>query len=270
MAKSVIQKIVFIFFVFIYGLWTIDCGAPLYAQKKEGWQAAKSAHFVVYYQNASQDFVRRAIDKLEGYYDKIAQGLGFRRFDFWLWENRARLYIYDIAEDYQADTGQPGWSVGCAFVSRKIIKTYLGAEGFFENVLPHEMGHIIFREFVGFSNPAVAAWLDEGVASYQEESRKALSRSVVKQAAQDGGFIGLEELGGLDPQELEGREKVNIFYAEAVGVISYLIERFGRDNFLAFCQKLRDTQELERAIRSSYPFRNLGDLEEAWLKALGV
>src|SRR4030042_4577876 len=121
---------------------------PLEAQINN-WNISKSTHFIIYYKEAPQRFIDQLIDKAEGYYNDIADNLGFRRYNFWLWDNRAKIYIYDDAETYQAATKQPAWSYGCANVQDKVISTFINSKVFFDTILPHETGHIIFREFIG-------------------------------------------------------------------------------------------------------------------------
>jgi hypothetical protein len=231
---------------------------------RDNWNEAKSSHFIVYYKNVSEDFINRLINKSEENYNKIADSLGFMRFNFWLWENRAKIFIYDNASDYHLATGQPVWSEGASSPSKKIIHTFAGEENFFETVLPHEMGHIIFREFVGFDNPAVPIWLDEGVASYQESFKRELADSIVKKAIQQNRFIDLVSLSNINPYSIQDSESVNLFYAESTSIINYLIKEFGKDKFVLFCQNLRDKKNLERAIVSSYPFSNIRELNNAW------
>ncbi|MBI5145238.1 MAG: hypothetical protein HZA27_03525 [Candidatus Omnitrophica bacterium] len=255
------KYIFFLLILFIY------CGIS-HAQDTEKWHIAKSTHFIVYYKNAKENFIERLINKSEEYYNEIADNLGFRRYNFWLWDNRAKIYLYDDAQDYQESSGQPLWSSGYAVVSEKTIKTFPEAVGFFETVLPHEMGHIIFREFVGFDNYSVPLWLDEGVASYQENLKHRLANRVVKDAIENGNFIGLAELAKLNPQLLTDKEAVNLFYAEAVTIVSYLVKEFGTDNFVLFCQALRDKKNLEKALSYTYPFGDIQGLDRAWQKYL--
>jgi len=232
------------------------------------WRESKSTHFIVYYQNAPEDFINKLTEKAEGYYDEIAQDLGFTRFNFWLWDNRARIYIYDNAKDFQQATGQPEWSAGAAMPQAKIIQTYPYAQDFMETVLPHEMGHIIFREFVGFGNYAVTLWLDEGVATYQEALKRQGANGVVKQAMRDGKFMDMEELSRFDAQRSLDKDKVSLFYMESVSIIDYLIKEFGRENFVLFCQNLRDKKNLNRAIASAYPFSSVSEMAQSWQKYL--
>jgi len=86
----------------IFSLWL-----PFALANTDDWSIEKSTHFIVYYKNAPGDFIQQLIEKSEYYYDKIADGLGFRRFDFWLWDNRAKIYIHDDAKAYQVATNQP-------------------------------------------------------------------------------------------------------------------------------------------------------------------
>ncbi|MFA5356618.1 MAG: peptidase MA family metallohydrolase [Candidatus Omnitrophota bacterium] len=232
------------------------------------WRDAKSTHFIVYYKNAPMSFIDKTIHKAEYYYNKIADDLGFRRFNFWLWDNRAKIYIHDDAQAYQEVTGQPGWSRGCAIILSKEIHTFSFAQDFFDTTLPHEMGHIVFRELVGFYNPAIPAWLDEGVASYAEETVHSNAKRAVKGALLDNSFIGLERLSGMSPHTMRDIDMIRLFYSESVSIVEYLVKAFGKDNFILFCQNLRDKQDLQRAIASVYPFRNTGELDAAWRKYL--
>ena len=232
------------------------------------WSVAKSTHFIVYYKNAPTGFIEQLMEKSEYYYDKIADDLGFRRFDFWLWDNRAGIYIHDDARAYQAATNQPSWSSGCAIIREKVIHSFPYAKGFFETTLPHEMGHIIFREFVGFDNPAVPSWLDEGVASYQEDQIYSMAHKVVSDAASENKLINLESLSRMEPHSINDNTSILLFYSEAVSIIDYLVKKFGKDNFILFCQNLRDKQDLERAISYVYPFRDIRQLDQAWQEYL--
>lgn len=230
------------------------------------WRQEKSTHFIVNYKKAPEDFVRQLSEKAEELYNKIADDLGFRRFDFWLWDNRAKIYIYDDAADYRQSTGQPAWSAGSAMPREKIIYTYPFAKGFFETVLPHEMGHIIFREFVGFQNYAVPLWFEEGVACYQENIRNPAAKEILKASVSSGTFISIDKLAVLNPQLIADDALVQLFYIESASIVDFLIKEFGKDNFVLFCQNLRDKKNFEKAICSVYPFADLKELGQAWEK----
>ena len=234
-----------------------------YAQDTK-WNISKSEHFIIYYKNAPEDAISRVATNVEGYYNEIANNLGFTRFNFWLWDNRAKIYVYDNAKDYHASTGQPQWSAGGTQMALKTISTYPGAPGFFDRVLPHEMGHIIFREFVGLNNPAVPLWLDEGVAMYQERNKNIYNYGYLRQAMAQGTFMNIAQLSAYNVSTSTDQMKVQLYYIESLSIVTYLIREFGRDRFVIFCQNLRDKLNLEHAIASSYDLSNLKELDSAW------
>lgn len=237
-------------------------------QETKPWKVTKSTHFIVHYHNAEDKFLDDLIDRAEDLYNKIADNLGFRRFNFWLWDNRARIYIYDDAKSFQESTGQPAWSAGCAMIKEKKISTYVNAQSFFTTVLPHELGHIIFREFVGFDNYAIPLWLDEGVACQQENFRKITAYGIVEAALKEGAIMGIEQLCAFNPAKEPDTGRINLFYAQSVFIVDYLVREFGSDSFVSFCQKLRDKKDLQVALRSTYPFSSLKELEKGWLNYL--
>ncbi|HTY44901.1 MAG TPA: peptidase MA family metallohydrolase [Patescibacteria group bacterium] len=232
------------------------------------WEKDSGTHFVVYYQNADARFVEAVLEKAEDYYTQITDALGFKRRKFWLGSERAKIYIYDTAQDYRQATDQPGWSAGCAWPLVKTIHTFPYASGFFETVLPHEMAHIIFREFVGLHNSAVPSWLEEGVASYQEVNRADSVTPAVRKLVDDGSFVSLVELDRLNPAVIPDAKLVNIFYMEAVGVVDFLVKKYGPDDFVDFCEKLEDTQDLERALWGVYRFKGVDELDRKWQRYL--
>jgi len=254
------KRCIFVLAIFFYF-------SPSYADIGN-WQITKSTHLVIYYKSASEDFIKQLIDKSEDYYNRIADDLGFTRFNFWLWDNRAKIYIYDNSADYQTATGQPSWSGGCAVAEDKIIQTFPYAQGFFETILPHEMGHIIFREFVGFDNNAVPVWLEEGIASYQEKYKYSTADTFLREAIIKGNFMTLEKLSNFDVHSTKDNELVRLFYFESFSLINFLMKEFGKDEFVVFCQNLRDKKNLQKAIASSYPFSSIQELDTAWQRYL--
>jgi hypothetical protein len=235
----------------------------LFAQEPD-WHIVKSTHFLVYYNKASQDSLDRLTQRAEEYYNEITGELGFTRFNFWTWDDRAKVYLFDTQEEYMRATGTPDWSAGQTMASSKVIRAFITAPAFLDNILPHEMGHIIFREMVGFNNPAVPLWLDEGVATYQEKQKVSDVKTYLSRQIQKGDFMALNDLQGFDLANSKDKEKVELFYLESYSLLDYLISEFGKDKFVLFCQNLRDYKDLTRALALTYSFAGLEDFESSW------
>ncbi len=229
------------------------------------WQVFKSTHFLISYKNAKESQLNELASRAEEYYNIITDDLGFNRFNFWTWGNRARIYLFDSQEEYMKETGDPAWSAGQAQVGSKLIQTFITARGFLDNVLPHEMAHIIFREMVGFNNPGIPLWLEEGVSTFQERKASFLKTDLANKILR-GNFLNLDDLNKVDVANLKATNEIEAFYTESFSLVKYLIVTFGKDRFVLFCQNLRDKRDLTRALVLTYSFKDLQDFESSWKK----
>ena len=234
----------------------------------EDWEEQSSNHFVVYYKDAPADFINNVNESAEQYYSSITNELGFTRYNGWLWENKATIYIYNDAQDYLNATKQPSWSAGLAAYREKKITTYIADAGFFDTILPHELGHIIFREFIGFRSD-IPNWLDEGVASCQERARRFGSSKIVRRALAEKRFVPLTELEKVSIYSSKDKDFVELFYAEAASVVYFLLTNFNRRDFVDFCTALKKGKSFNEALHEGYPrFENLDELNRQWLRFL--
>ncbi|MFA5369726.1 MAG: hypothetical protein WC300_03300 [Candidatus Omnitrophota bacterium] len=226
------------------------------------WNTVKTQHFIIYYQDASRDFISNLSDMSERYYNSIVDELGFRRMDFWSWDNRARIYMYSDSYEFQRESNRKDWAGAVVFVHNRTIKSYVGQPEFLDSILPHEMTHVIFREFVGLDK-VLPLCIDEGVACSQEkshlDSRLRYARSMVAQG-QSADFNSFFRI--YTPDNIEPRA----FYAQSASIIVFLIRNYGKERFLNFSRKLRDGCDCVSALTSVYKFAGLEDMESLWKK----
>ncbi len=244
------------------GVWGGVAGA-----QEDGWEELKGDHFIVYYAQDAR-FARTILRKAEYYYDRIARDLGYARYEnFWKWERRCKVFIYPDQVTYIRATGQPAWSIGSARYGRKEVLSYSGCQAFVEETLPHEIAHLIFRDFVGFESD-IPMWLDEGVAQRQEPSKQKVVDYYVWQLARQKKLWSLERLTRAGQGAIQDPDDARTFYIQAASVVSFLIDRHGASSFVHLCRQLRDGKPLDEALRFAYPvkMRDLGALEAAWLK----
>ncbi len=230
----------------------------------EDFKEKKSTHFVVYYYQIPEDFIDSVIEYSERYYEQLIEKLGFTRYDYWTWDNRAKIYLYPDQDSFSKATGQPAWSGGVAAYEKKTIWGFPRESGFFDSLLPHEIGHIVFREAIGRMR-RVPLWLEEGVASYMEQAKRFGSEKLILDAMGNKTFIPLEELTLIDTNKLRSGIDVNLFYAESVNIVSFLIDKFGERSFSDFCRKIRDGKSVDDALSFAYfHIRSTDDLSTFW------
>ena len=230
------------------------------------WDVKKSKHFIIYHQEVPQKYLSKVASKAEHYYKSITNYLGLMRFEFWTWEERCKIYLYPSQKGYLRSFGATPWSRGGVHVIRKEIISYvedLKKEQFFDSTLPHEMGHIIFREVVGFDKN-LPLWIDEGVAVLQEKDRQRYL-SAARELVEEGQYIHLKQLS-----RVRSYRQISplILYSEAASIMEFLLQRFGRERFVGFCRLLRDGEHWKEALLRTYRFEDLDALEEAWLDSI--
>lgn len=227
----------------------------------------KGDHFIIYYLE-DERFAQEVLRKSERYYHQISSDLGYARYsNFWQWENRVKIFIYRSQEEFLKATGRKGWSHGMADYEAKEIRSYAQKEGFLETLLPHEITHLVFRDYVGFEGE-VPLWLDEGVAQWEEPGTRGIVRPLMKSWLGVSKGFSIEELTTVDIRQVDFEGAVQLYYVQAASVVDFLVTRYGADDFIVFCRQLRDGKSLNEALRFTYPtrMRNLNELEAQWKK----
>ncbi len=254
------------------------------------WQQVKGDHFIVNFTDDKQ-FAQDVLARSEVYYDKIADSLGYPRYsDFWTWNKRVDIFIYPDHTSYLQATGQMEWTDGKADYKHKQISIYAGNPKFLETILPHEIAHLIFRDFIGFKGD-VPLWLDEGVATSAQEETLADIKKRVKELYNRSALMTLDDLMTVDFKTssksstfhrilmkdnskgfllLEPSNFIAVFYAQATSLVSFLKEQYGTDRFTDFCRELRDGKNVDEALKKAYPEECPGvkELEKKWREFL--
>lgn len=230
------------------------------------WKIEKSKHFIVYY-HGDESVAKGTVEKAEGYYRDILRELGLKRYDdFWLWDKRVQIRIYDSLADFRTATGSPAWAGGKAsYVSRQ-IEGVKGENDFLEGLLPHEMTHLIFRDYIGFAGD-VPLWLEEGVASWVAASRRDEDMATVQVLHSAGKLFPLDKLVSMDVKEMASAARARQFYAQSATLVAFLMQNGGSDQFAVFCRELRDNKAVDQALKSAYGERlgSVAKLEAEWL-----
>ncbi len=215
------------------------------------WRELRGDHFIIFYRS-DERFAAEVARRAELYYTQIASDLGYARYsNFWQWEKRVKIYIYPAQAEFLAESGQPEWSHGMASYTKKAIYTYISHERFLESLLPHEITHLIFRDFVGLHG-TIPLWLDEGVAQWEEPDKRAIAKQAARYLIETGKWIPLADLTSIDIRDSSDAERVQAFYMQAVSLVDYLIRAYGPSEFTEFCRELRDGKPLEAALRAAY------------------
>ena len=238
----------------LLGMGLAAAAGPSAAHASEGepWKLIKADHFIIHYRE-DEPFARQIARKADADYTRIAEDLGYRRHsNFWMWDNRVKIFIYPTQEEFQKVPGTREWALAISQYSKKEIHSFSGQPNLIDGVLPHEITHLIFRDFVGTSSE-IPLWMDEGVAQWEEPARRELATRYVHALLKSGDALPLNEVLNMSLRTLGTGKRVDKFYVQSVTLVDFLIKNKGGAKFTEFCRLLRDGHALGDALRKAYP-----------------
>lgn len=252
-----LKKIIFLLFIMIMA--DLIVSPPLYCAGE--WEKYSSSHFIIYFRKEiPKDYVKKVSEKAEEYYVSLADNFGFKLSDSWSWDKRVQIYIFKDEQEFKQDAGQRPWASGSVNISKKIIKSYPSSEDFLERVLPHELGHLVFRALAGHQNN-IPLWLDEGIAISQEKAGIKSYSIMMRDFLKNHDPIPIEKMNAITPRTLIVPQ---IVYPQAASIVDFLLTEFKKEKFQKLCKYLRSGYSLRRALAAAYGFKDFDDLSRAW------
>jgi hypothetical protein len=241
---------------------------------KDPFFEAASEHFRARYTLESErETVNGILRRAEDYYVRVANDIGYSRYeDFWTWDRRVVIVLYPDQYAFERFTGSPAWSKGYASRDTRIyrertIVSYGGQENFLDEVLPHEIAHLMLWDYL-HTPRAVPVWFEEGVAQLQETEQKDKVQDALRPLIVQGKYIPLASLELMTITGEKDNIKVSLFYAQSLSIVVFLIQKYGMDPFHRLCRELRDGMSFELALAHAYPslIDSVDALEKRWVK----
>lgn len=253
----------------------ISLFAGVRSSPADEWKYHKGKHFIVRYMtDTDEDWTKAVLRKAESYYTIIARQIGYARYNkFWTWDERVNIVLYPDLETYIERTGLPAWSRGGATkyhrqLRSRAVVSFMQENAFLDNVLPHEISHLILADFLGDAN--IPLWFNEGVAQLQESGKRQEADRVMRKAVKLGYFIPFRQFISNDIGIMQDKVYAVFFYAQSVSVVYFLIHQYGSQKFGELCRELRDGKTFEAALLKTYSslVKSVEDFEQKWLYSM--
>jgi peptidase MA superfamily protein len=134
-----------------------------------------------------------------------------------------------------------------------------------DNVVPHELIHLVFDTAVHNPYHFPPRWLNEGLAVYLSVGYAASDRSAVEDAAKSGDLIPLD---GLTEQFPTG-PGFGLAYSEAVSAVDYLVREHGQDTLISLVKSYADGKTDDEAFEGAIGM-DVAAFDDAWLTDIGA
>lgn len=200
-------------------------------------------HFVIKYlktEDKDQGFELREL--LRETYKKLSADFGF------YFNRQVVVLLYDEA-DFKELSGLPHWATG---IYDGKVRMPINRQGFTDQDLRALTTHEVAHAFVaGMSADSAPAWINEGLAQYQENKIKPIEMIVFESAVATGTLMPLVELLKPDAtSKINDALLANLFYQQSFHLVSYLVGRYGMFVVKQMLQEYAKGKDSEEVIES--------------------
>jgi hypothetical protein len=230
------------------------------------WQTLGGDVVRVHWYEGSNAFGERALAIGERAVEETARTFGVTEKD------PVDFFIYADNEAFYDALG-PGTRENVGGQANADIRTMFAQIGpgsiddpWVENVVPHELIHLVFDTAVKNPYHFPPRWLNEGLAVYLSVGYEASDRSAVEAAARAGDLIPLDGLAGQFPTSAS---RFGLAYAESASAIDFLIRTHGEDTMVSLVRSYAEGRTDDEAFEAAIGM-DVAAFNDAWLADLGA
>jgi peptidase MA superfamily protein len=232
--------------------------------KRFDWQILSGDIVRVHWYKGDRAFGERALRIGEKAVQDTAELLGVtedRPVDFFIYADQDAFY----------DALGPGTRENVGGQANADIRTLFAHippssidDAWVENVVPHELVHLVFDTAVKNPYHFPPRWLNEGLAVYLSVGYDAGDRNAVERAARDGELIPLDGLAGQFPTE---GDRFALAYSESVSAVDYFVAEHGRDSLVRLIRSYSHGRTDDEAFKAAIGL-GVGEFNDAWFESV--
>jgi hypothetical protein len=186
------------------------------------WTPLSGPNVTVYTYDAEPAFQQAILDAAERTVTSLAESYGAEM------EQPVRVWAYadkDHLYGALAPNSEP-WIAGAAYPALHVIMAVLPPGDYDEvgRVVPHEVSHQVLHQATKNAFNSPPQWLDEGLATYWQESGRDRFYSYALELAATGEVPPLRTLNGTFPYERDG---ATASYAFSLTAVMYILDTWG-------------------------------------------
>jgi hypothetical protein len=225
------------------------------------YRRVDTTHFLFYYHSQDKQVMKPLINDAEELRNEIMKDLGF---DF---KEKTKVYMAPSTKKYheiQPGVEIPSWSAAVAYPSLRLIiiqspRATKNKHIDLKKLFKHEFTHIALGK--AFSKKEkIPMWLNEGLAMYESREWDLSRVSAMTRGVLTDSLIPLSEITDRFPFEAD---KAELAYSESFYLISFLITKYGRENFHRFIKEYSGGKGLKELLIEVYGI-TWEELEKKW------
>jgi hypothetical protein len=230
------------------------------------WRTLAGGRVTLHWHRGSEDFARRALEIGEAAIDRAASLLGIEDVE------PVDFIVYSDAAAFRDALG-PATREQVGGQANTAIRTMFGLiqpaqvnSDWVEELVAHELTHLVFDDAVSNPYHYPPRWLNEGLAVYLSAGYRESARQQVQGAAGSGRLMPLDALTAQFPT---APRRFSLSYAQSVSAVDFLVRQHGEERLAALITSYASGVSDDEAFRAATG-DGLRDFEDAWLASLGA
>ena len=227
------------------------------------WRSTTRGNVTLYWYQGEDSFSGELMDAVQEALSRLANNTGAEL------EDPVRLYIYASSADLRGSMIFPQeWTGGVAFTQYGIIAIGITPDSsglaWGKQAIAHELTHLVINQVTLNPYNSLPTWLDEGLAMTAEGELGPEFVSSISKARSENALISIRSLAS--PFSANTDESL-LGYAESYEVVTYLINKFGREKMLALLNTFKQGSGYDEALQKIYGF-DMDGLNTKWKATL--
>jgi hypothetical protein len=184
----------------------------------------------------------------------------------------ADIWVYATSEELRGALPKhvPEWVGGKAFPELALVAVAIAddelAEREARRIIPHELSHLVLYQATRNPYNSPPAWLDEGIAVYNQETRDHWEEDAVKEAAKEGRLVPLKALSGSFGAD---EDTALLSYAQGRSVVEFILtdSRYGPEKLAHTISAFREGVTYDEALKAGLGV-TVDELDQQWRASL--
>jgi hypothetical protein len=230
------------------------------------WQILPGERVNVWWYEGGRDFAARAQAIAEDAIDRASTLLGVTTVapvDFLIYADTQAFRVAMGPDTRENVGGQAHPAIRTLF---GLIEPRQIDSDWVDELVSHELAHIVFHDAVDNPYQYPPRWLNEGFSVYLSRGDSDRDRQAVAAAAGAGTLMPLEALGGQFPTR---PLRQSLAYSESVSAVAYLVDTYGEGVLAQLAASFRVGLGLDQAFRDATG-SGFEAFDRAWLASVGA
>ncbi len=235
-----------------------------YMDDRFSWQHLTEGKIVLYWYDADQAFGQKLLDSAVNSLTRLEENVGVEL------ERPVKIIVYQSKADMQ----EALIARGTIFEERIItlgvvvapdIVLLHGTHADVDRTIAHELTHVVVG--LATENPyaEIPAWLNEGLAMYNEGELRAGNAKALQKAIRENRLHSVRSLTSAPGNP----EEIDLFYGEAYSVVDFLLSTYGKERMSELLKVFKEGSLTDDALLKVYGF-DQDELDAQWRESIGA